>query len=134
MTSPLDAANVRQFGRPQTRTASHVPKITDDLDNMASHELRALAHTLDKCTRDGSIADAEIKNYFKFMDDVNARLATVEAQTQTTKPAAPAYVPNMGDSPKHLANKFSISRAIISAAEGLDETRTRDPLRDRQVF
>jgi len=118
MTSPLEAANVRHFGRPQTRTASHVPKITDNLDNMPAHELRALSHTLEKCTRDGSIADTEIHNYFKFMDDVNARLANVEAETRNTKPAAPAYVPNMGDSKKNLADKFSISRAIMAAAEG----------------
>ena len=124
MTAHSASAQVRHFGRPQTRTASHVPKITDKLDEMKGHELRALAHTLEKCTRDGSISDNEIKDYFKFMDDVNARLATVEAQTRTahlddnSKPSAPAYISKMGDSSNNLARSFSISKAIVAAAEG----------------
>ena len=124
MNISSNAAQVRQFGRPQTRTASHVPKITDNLDNMKGHELRALAHTLEKCTRDGSISDLEIKDYFKFIDDVNSRLAVVEAQTRTThldansKPSAPAYHKSVGDSEGSLAKRFSISKAILTAAEG----------------
>ena len=39
MTDSYNAAQVRQFGRPQTRTASHVPKITDNLEGMKGHEL-----------------------------------------------------------------------------------------------
>ena len=118
MTNPTQAANVRHFGRPQTRTASHVPKITTELESMPVHELRALAHTLDKCTRDGSISDSEIKDYFKFMDDVNARLKSVNTEQRNAQPAAPALLTTIGDSPTKLAKNFSISRAIVAASEG----------------
>jgi hypothetical protein len=114
MTAHSASAQVRHFGRPQTRTASHVPKI-GDIDNLKAHELRALAHTIDKCTRDGSISDTEIQDYFKFMDTVNERLAEVETQTRS---AAPAYVRSTGDSTTSLAREFSISKAIMTAAEG----------------
>jgi len=118
MTTPQRAANVRHYGRPQTRTASHVPKLDQDINTLPTHELRALSHTLEKCTKDGSISDLEIKDYFKFLDNVNARLSLVEHEKREAPTAPPAYVPAIGDSPKSLAKNFSISKAILSAAEG----------------
>jgi hypothetical protein len=122
MNTTLHAAQVRQFGRPQTRTASHVPKI-GNIENLKAHELRALAHNIDKSTRDGSISDYEIQDYFKHLDAVNERLAVVEAEARNAQPAmmannAPAVVRSLGDNTKSLARDFSISKAIATIADG----------------
>lgn len=118
MKAIKERAGIRMHGQANTRNAGHVPPIRQNLDGLKAHELRALDSTLERCFTDGSIADANVREYSDFQKQVQATLQQRAAAPEAETAKAPTYLRSMGDSEAGLAKNFSISKAIVAAAEG----------------
>jgi len=118
MNTTIERAGVRMHGKANTRNAGHVPPIKKDLHGLKSHELRALDATLERCFTDGSIADANVREYSDFQKEVQSTLQQRSMTPDEPSVKAPSYLRSVGDTEGGLAKEFSISKAIIAAAEG----------------
>jgi len=111
-------------GQMNTRNAAGIPSTSTNLDNLKAHELRALAAKVDTGLTNGDIADANVKEYFAFSDKIQERLNVAQAReihtrdVVTNRVSSPAIVRSVGDSAQGLAKNFSVSKAIVAAAEG----------------
>jgi HK97 family phage major capsid protein len=116
-------ARVRYSSRP---VATNLPPSDLNVDGMGANDLRSLRATIDAAIQADNVPDAQMLNYLQLQERAAARLAAVEArdaymqaQVQAAPaPSAPAVVRSLGDSHSGLASAFSISRAILAAAEG----------------
>lgn len=102
-----------------------MPDPSLDLQRMNSNDVRALRHRVDAAIQAGEISDAEMLAYIDLQTRAADRLAALEAREQymaQTAQAAPAIVRSVGDSPSGLASSFSVSRAILAAHEGRQQT------------
>ncbi len=102
-----------------------MPDPSLDLQRMNSNDIRALRHRVDAAIQAGEISDAEMLAYIDLQTRAADRLSALEAREQymaQTAQSAPAIVRSVGDSPSGLASSFSVSRAILAAHEGRQQT------------
>lgn len=115
-------ARVRYDARP---TAATLPPTSTDVTKLNANELRSLRALVDDALQADRVQDTEVLEYIRLQERAQQRIDAIEARAAYTAasqpapaPTAPAYLRSVGDSHAGLADAFSVSRAILAAAEG----------------
>jgi HK97 family phage major capsid protein len=102
-----------------------LPDPNTDLDKLNQNDIRALRSVVDAGIQSGQISDNEMLSFIDLQSRAADRLQVLEAREAYIAQAAkqaPAIVRSVGDSHGSLASSFSISRAILTAHEGRQQS------------
>lgn len=103
-------------------TPAKFPAPDQALDNLNGNDLRGLRDTVETGIQVGTVADKDVKTYFRMLDRIDVAIAQRDRRdTELKRRALEAPAINtrgLGDSHEGLAREFSISKAISNAAMG----------------
>ena len=103
-------------------TPSNFPSSNTDLDKLNGNDLKGMRHQIEQGIGNGVVADADVKEYFRFLDKIDGAIEKRnrrEVDLQRRAVSAPSInTVGLGDNTANLSKRFSISKAINAASMG----------------
>jgi len=104
------------------QTPSNFPSPKAELDKFNSNDLKNMRFKVEEGIHNGSVADEDVKEYFRFLDKIEGAIekrSRREIDVKRRAASAPAInTVGLGDSTSNLSERFSISKAINAASMG----------------